>query len=81
MRILAAALLIGLASEVGAEELFIGMTMDDAFSVRVAYIEVRQTITWLPIAKGNNVEFAKSPAEVKLPPKSKLSKRSFIKFY
>ena len=40
MRILAAALLIGLSSEVGTEELLIDMTTDDAFSFRVAHIKV-----------------------------------------
>ena len=49
----------------------IDMTTNDAFSVRLAHIEVGQTITWLPIAKGHNVEFAKGPAGVKFPPKSK----------
>ena len=80
MRILTAVLLIGLASEAWAEDLFIDMTADDAFSVRVAHIEVGQTITWLPIAKGHNVEFAKGPLGVKLPPKSKLSKEVSVKF-
>ena len=74
MRILAAVLLIVLASEASAEGLVIDMTTDDAFSVGVAHIDVGQTITWLPIAKGHNVEFAKGPAGVKLPSKSKLSK-------
>ena len=80
MRILASVLLIGLASEAWAEDLFIDMTTDDAFSVRVAHIEVGQTITWLPIAKGHNVEFATGPSGVKLPPKSKLSKEVSVKF-
>ena len=80
MRILAALLLIGLASEAWAQDLFIDMTTDDAFSVRVAHIEVGQTITWLPIAKGHNVEFAKGPSGGKLPPKSKLSKEVSVKF-
>ena len=80
MRILAAVLLIGLASEAWAEELLIDMTTDDAFSVRVAHIEVGQTITWLPISKGHNVEFATGPSGVKLPPKSKLSKEVSVKF-
>ena len=80
MRILAALLLIGLASEAWAEDLFIDMTTDDAFSVRVAHIEVGQTITWLPISKGHNVEFATGPSGVKLPPKSKLSKEVSVKF-
>ena len=80
MRILVALLMIGLVSEALAEDLFIDMTTDDAFSVRVAHIEVGQTITWLPIAKGHNVEFANGPAGVKLPPKSKLSKEVSVKF-
>ena len=66
MRMLAVVLLLGLASELWAEELLIDMTTDDAFSVRLVHIEVGQTITWLPIAKGHNVEFAKGPAGVKL---------------
>ena len=52
----------------------------NAFSVKVAHIEVGQTITWLPIAKGHNVEFAKGPAGVKLPLTSKLSKEVSVKF-
>ena len=80
MRILVALLLIGLAFGAWAEELLIDMTKDDAFSVKVAHIEVGQTITWLPIAKGHNVEFAKGPAGVKLPLTSKLSKEVSVKF-
>ena len=80
MRILAAMLLIGLGSEAWAKDLFIDMTTDDAFSVRVAHIEVGQTITWLPSAKGHNVEFAEGPSGVELPPKSKLSKEVSAKF-
>ena len=79
MRILAAMLLIGLGSEAWAEDLFIDMTTDDAFSVRVAQIEVGQTITWLPTAKGHNVEFAKGPSGVQLSPKYKLSKEVSVK--
>ena len=80
MRILVALLLIVLVSEALAEDLFIDMTTDDAFSVRVAHIEVGQTITWLPISKGHNVEFATGPSGVKLPPKSKLSYEVSVKF-
>ena len=80
MRILAVVLLIGLASEAWAEDLFIDMTTDDAFSVNVAHIEVGQTITWLPIAKGHNVEFVRGPAGVNLPLKSELSKEVSVKF-
>ena len=80
MRMLAVVLLIGLASEASAEEILLDMKKDDAFSVKVAHIEVGQTITWLPIAKGHNVEFAKGPAGVKLPLTSKLSKEVSVKF-
>ena len=79
MRLLAFVLFIGLASEAWAEELFIEMTTDDAFSVRVAHIDIGQTVTWLPISKGHNVEFAKGPAGVKLPLKSELSKEVSVK--
>ena len=80
MRIFAAMLLIGLASEAWVEELLIDMTKDDTFSLKVAHIEVGQTITWIPIAKGHNVEFAKGPSGVKLPLKSKLSKEVSVNF-
>ncbi len=80
MRILVAVLLLGLASEASAEDLVIDMTSDDAFSTRVAHVDVGQTITWLPISKGHNVEFAKGPDGLKLPSKSKLSEEFSVKF-
>ena len=80
MLMLAVVLLIGLASEAWVEELLIDMTKDDTFSLKVAHIEVGQTITWIPIAKGHNVEFAKGPSGVKLPLKSKLSKEVSVNF-
>ena len=79
MRILAAVLLIGLASWCGAEDLIIDMTTDDAFNIRVAHVNVGQTVTWRPIGKGHNVEFVKGPAGAKLPSKSKLSKEVSVK--
>ena len=80
MRILAAVLFLGFASEASAEDLVIDMTSDDAFSTRVAHVDVGQTITWLPISKGHNVEFVKGPDGVKLPSKSKLSEEFSVKF-
>ena len=80
MRILVPVLLLGLAFEASAEDLVIDMTSDDAFSTRVAHVDVGQTITWLPISKGHNVEFAKGPDGLKLPSKSKLSEEFSVKF-
>ena len=80
MRIFIALLLIGLASEGCADDLVIDMTANDAFSIKVANINVGQTVTWLPVAKGHNIEFVKGPAGAKLPAKSKLSTEVSFKF-
>ena len=63
-----------------ANDLVIGMTVNDTFSMKVAQVDIGQTITWLPKAKGHNIEFAKGPAGVTLPSKSKLSKQVSVKF-
>ncbi|MAI59360.1 MAG: pseudoazurin [Rhodobacteraceae bacterium] len=80
MRILAAVLALMLVSEARADDLVIDMTADDDFSVKVGNINVGQTVTWLPNAKGHNIEFAKGPAGANLPSKSKLSKEVSVKF-
>ena len=67
MRILSALIFIGLASETWAQDLLIDMTTDGAFSVGVAHLDVGQNITWLPIARGHNLEFAKGPTGANLP--------------
>ena len=63
-----------------ADDLVIDMTVNDTFSMKVAQVDIGQTITWLPEAKGHNIEFAKGPAGVTLPSNSKLSKQVSVKF-
>ena len=80
MRMLAFVLALVLASNAGADDLLIDMTADDAFNIMVANVNVGQTVTWRPIAKGHNIEFAKGPTGAKLFSKSKLSKQVSVKF-
>ena len=80
MRIFAFFLAFLLASNAGADDLLIDMTADDAFNIMVANVNVGQTVTWRPIAKGHNIEFAKGPTGAKLPLKSKLSEEVSVKF-
>ena len=42
-----------------ADNIRIEFTEDDSYSIEVARIEVGDTINWLPINKGHNVEFIK----------------------
>tara|TARA_B100000780_G_C21008323_1_gene403676 strand:- start:606 stop:860 length:255 start_codon:yes stop_codon:yes gene_type:complete len=48
--------------------------------MKVAHVNIRQTVTWLPVAKEHNIEFAKGLVGVTLPSKSKLSREVSIKF-
>ena len=80
MRIFAFFLAFLLASNAGADDLLIDMTADDAFNTMVANVNVGQTVTWRPIAKGHNIEFVKGPTGAKLLSKSKLSQQVSVKF-
>ena len=50
------------------------------YSVDVAEIDVRDTITWLPASKGHNVHFIAGPDGWDLPKKSKNNKEVAITF-
>jgi pseudoazurin len=50
------------------------------YSQEVATIEVGDTITWVPTAKGHNVEFIAGPDGWDAPRKSKLNKEVSITF-
>ena len=50
------------------------------YSEDITRIDVGDTITWIPTAKGHNVEFIAGPDGWKAPKKSKLSKEVAITF-
>jgi len=80
------ALLTAMATPAIAEDISIDMLnkRDDGakmvYSEDIARIEVGDTITWLPTAKGHNVEFIAGPDGWDAPKKSKLSKEVAITF-
>ena len=50
------------------------------YSEDIAYIDVGDTITWLPTSKGHNVEFIAAPDGWDIPKKSKNNKEVAITF-
>ena len=50
------------------------------YSEDISRINVGDTITWLPTAKGHNVHFISGPDGFKLPKKSKLNKEYSVTF-
>ena len=56
-----------------AETIQIDFTSDDSYSVKVAKIDVGDTIDWLPKNEGHNVEFLGGPDFNSLPEKSDLN--------
>ena len=58
----------------------IEFTENDSYSIEVAYIDVGDTIEWLPKNKGHNVEFLAGPDMDSLPNKSKINEFHSILF-
>ena len=65
--------LLLISNLVNAQTIQIEFTENDTYSLEVAQINVGDTIEWLPINKGHNVEFLAGPDMNALPPKSKLN--------
>ncbi len=63
-----------------ADNLKIEFTADDSYSIKVAKIEVGDTIEWLPTSKGHNVEFLAGPNMGSLAAKSDLDVRHSVTF-
>jgi len=55
-----------------AEVIQIEFTENDSYSVEVARIDVGDTIEWLPVNEGHNVEFFAGPDMKSLPKKSEI---------
>ena len=63
-----------------AKTVQIELTENDSYSIEVAYIDVGDTIEWLPKNKGHNVEFLVGPDMDSLPNKSKINEFHSILF-
>ena len=63
-----------------ADTVKIEFTADDSYSIKVASIDVGDTIEWLPKNEGHNVEFLAGPNMEALPEKSDLNVRYAITF-
>ena len=63
-----------------AKTIQIEFTENDSYSIEVAYIDVGDTIKWLPKNKGHNVEFLAGPDMDALPNNSKINEFHSIFF-
>ena len=72
--------IIMISNIVNAKTIQIEFTEDDTFSKEIAYIDVGDTIEWLPKNKGHNVEFLAGPNMKALPEKSDLDVSHRITF-
>ena len=63
-----------------AKTVQIEFTENDSYSIEVAYIDVGDTIEWLPKNKGHNVEFLAGPDMDALPNNSKINEFHSIFF-
>ena len=63
-----------------AETIEIEFTEDDSYSIEVAFIDVGDTIEWLPKNEGHNVEFLVGPNMNALPNNSKMDEFHSVLF-
>ena len=63
-----------------AETIQIAFTEDDSYSIEVAYINIGDTIEWLPKNEGHNVEFFAGPDMTSLPPTSEIDEIHSVVF-
>tara|TARA_Y100000766_G_scaffold130770_1_gene112312 strand:+ start:114 stop:548 length:435 start_codon:yes stop_codon:yes gene_type:complete len=63
-----------------AETIQIAFTEDDSYSIEVAYINIGDTIEWLPKNEGHNVEFFAGPDMNSLPPTSEIDEIHSVVF-
>ena len=63
-----------------AKTIQIEFTEDDTFSKEVVYIDVGDTVEWLPTNEGHNVEFLGGPNMISLPESSEVDTFHSITF-
>ena len=72
--------IIVISNTVNANTIQIEFTEDDTFSKEIAYIDVGDTIEWLPKNEGHNVEFLGGPNMSSLPKSSEVDAFHSITF-
>jgi len=72
--------IIMISNIVNAKTIQIKFTEDDTFSKEIAYIDVGDTIEWLPNNEGHNVEFLGGPSMSSLPESSEVDAFHSIAF-
>ena len=72
LNIISLLFIIVISGSVYAKTIQIEFTEDDTFSKEVAYIDVGDTIEWLPKTEGHNVEFLGGPNMSSLPTSSEV---------
>ena len=72
--------LVVLSKITAAETIEIEFTEDDSYSIEVAFIDVGDTIEWLPKNEGHNVEFLVGPNMNALPNNSKMNEFHSVLF-
>jgi len=72
--------IIVISNTVNAKTIQIEFTEDDTFSKEVVYIDVGDTVEWLPKNEGHNVEFLGGPNMSSLPENSEVDAFHSITF-
>ena len=80
VNIISLVFIIVISNTVNANTIQIEFTEDDTFSKEIAYIDVGDTIEWLPKNEGHNVEFLGGPNMSSLPKSSEVDAFHSITF-
>ena len=80
VKIISLLFIIVISNTVNAKTMQIEYTEDDTFSKEVVYIDVGDTVEWLPKNEGHNVEFLGGPNMSSLPKSSEVDAFHSITF-
>ena len=80
VKIISLLFIVVISNTVNAKTMQIEYTEDDTFSKEVVYIDVGDTVEWLPKNEGHNVEFLGGPNMSSLPDSSEVDAFHSITF-
>ena len=80
VKIISLLFIIVISNTINAKTIQIEFTEDDTFSKEVVYIDVGDTVEWLPKNEGHNVEFLGGPNMSSLPDSSEVDSFHSITF-
>ena len=80
LKLISLLFIIVISNTVNAKTMQIEYTEDDTFSKEVVYIDVGDTVEWLPKNEGHNVEFLGGPNMSSLPDSSEVDAFHSITF-